>query len=118
MQVRRTRHQMYKGIDPDYYGFRDDEDGVLEKVEAEAEKLMRAEVGGWGLGQVAGAGAGAAGCALEACAQWRWLERWGGGWGPPRCTWCCVPVACTPYCRISAAACVDAQRVSCMHACL
>jgi hypothetical protein len=36
---------MYKGIDPDYYGFRDEEDGVLEKVEAGAEKLMRAEVG-------------------------------------------------------------------------
>lgn len=72
VQVRRTRHQMYKGIDPDYYGFRDDEDGVLEKVEAEAEKLMRAEVRGLGL--VLGAGAGASGCVPEACAQWRWLD--------------------------------------------
>lgn len=42
-QVRRTRHQMYKGIDPDYYGFRDEEDGVLLKVEAAAEKLLRAQ---------------------------------------------------------------------------
>ena len=44
--VRRTRHQMYKSIDPDYYGFRDEEDGVLERVEAEAEHLIRAEVRG------------------------------------------------------------------------
>ncbi len=29
---------MYKGIDADYYGFRDDEDGLLEALEAEAEK--------------------------------------------------------------------------------
>ncbi|KXZ56754.1 hypothetical protein GPECTOR_1g68 [Gonium pectorale] len=39
--ARRSRHQMYRSIDPDYYGFRDEEDGVLERVEAEAEKLMR-----------------------------------------------------------------------------
>lgn len=32
-QVRRTRHQMNKAIDADYYGFRDEEDGVLDKVE-------------------------------------------------------------------------------------
>ena len=44
-QIRRTRHQMYRHIDADYYGFRDDEDGVLEKVEAPAEKRMRAQVG-------------------------------------------------------------------------
>ncbi|DBA94789.1 hypothetical protein WJX77_004489 [Trebouxia sp. C0004] len=42
-QIRRTRHQMYRHIDADYYGFRDDEDGVLEKVEAPAEKRMRAQ---------------------------------------------------------------------------
>lgn len=42
-QVRRTRHQLYKSIDADYYGFRDEEDGVLEKVEAVAEKVMRAQ---------------------------------------------------------------------------
>lgn len=41
-QIRRTRHQMYRHIDADYYGFRDDEDGILEKLEAPAEKRMRA----------------------------------------------------------------------------
>ena len=29
---------MYKGIDPDYYGYRDEDDGVLVRKEAEAEK--------------------------------------------------------------------------------
>lgn len=29
---------MYKGVDADYYGYRDDEDGLLLTVEAEAEK--------------------------------------------------------------------------------
>ena len=28
---------MYKNIDPDYYGYRDEDDGVLVKVEAEAQ---------------------------------------------------------------------------------
>ncbi|CAL8463792.1 g3326 [Coccomyxa elongata] len=40
-QLRRTRHQMYQHINADYYGFRDEEDGVLEKVEAEAERNVR-----------------------------------------------------------------------------
>eukprot|EP00744_Colponema_vietnamica_P009516 GILI01013524.1.p1 GENE.GILI01013524.1~~GILI01013524.1.p1 ORF type:complete len:254 (+),score=66.30 GILI01013524.1:105-866(+) len=35
---RRTRGQMYKSIDPDYYGFRDEDDGLLSLVEADAEK--------------------------------------------------------------------------------
>lgn len=35
---------MHKAIDPDYYGFRDEDDGVMVAVEAEAEKLMRAQV--------------------------------------------------------------------------
>lgn len=43
-QIRRTRHQLYAHIDADYYGFRDEEDGVLEKVEAVAEKTLRAQV--------------------------------------------------------------------------
>jgi pre-mRNA-splicing factor ISY1 len=43
-QVRRTRHQMYQLINADYYGFRDEEDGVLEKVEAEAERRVRQKV--------------------------------------------------------------------------
>jgi len=33
-----------QAIDPDYYGFRDEEDGVLEKVEGEAEQQMRMQV--------------------------------------------------------------------------
>lgn len=44
LQLRRTRHQMYQHINADYYGFRDDEDGVLEKVEAEAERNIRRRV--------------------------------------------------------------------------
>ena len=43
-QLRRTRHQMYQHINADYYGFRDEEDGVLEKVEAEAERKVRQKV--------------------------------------------------------------------------
>ncbi len=42
--VRRSRHEMYKLIDGDYYGFRDDEDGVLEPLEAAAERALRAQV--------------------------------------------------------------------------
>ncbi|KAK9811299.1 hypothetical protein WJX72_001410 [[Myrmecia] bisecta] len=41
--VRRTRHQLYQHIDADYYGFRDEEDGVLERVEADAQKVMRSK---------------------------------------------------------------------------
>ncbi len=44
VQVRKTRFAMHKAIDPDYYGFRDDDDGVLEPLEAEAEKVLRAQV--------------------------------------------------------------------------
>lgn len=36
-----------QAIDPDYYGFRDEEDGVLEKVEGEAERLMRMQASCW-----------------------------------------------------------------------
>ena len=35
---KRTRGDMYKGIDPDYYGFRDEDDGVLVAAEAAAEE--------------------------------------------------------------------------------
>lgn len=41
--VRRTRHQLYQHINADYYGFRDDEDGLLEKVEAAAEQQLRTQ---------------------------------------------------------------------------
>jgi len=40
---KRTRHDMYKGVDADYYGYRDDEDGTLEIVEKEAEKKAIAQ---------------------------------------------------------------------------
>jgi len=37
---RRTRHDMYKSVDPDYYGYRDEEDGALLLAEMEAETSM------------------------------------------------------------------------------
>jgi len=43
-QAFRTRQQMFKSITPDYYGFRDEEDGVLLAVEAEAEAALQAKV--------------------------------------------------------------------------
>jgi pre-mRNA-splicing factor ISY1 len=48
--VRRTRFQMHKAITPDYYGFRDEEDGLLLRVEPDAERVIKAQVGrrGWG----------------------------------------------------------------------
>jgi hypothetical protein len=52
--ARRSRHQMYRSIDPDYYGFRDEEDGVMVRVEADAEKIVRMQVGGWVGGWVDG----------------------------------------------------------------
>ena len=42
--MRRTRHQLLQLIDADYYGFRDEEDGVLVQVEQKAEAALRAEV--------------------------------------------------------------------------
>ncbi|WIA21849.1 hypothetical protein OEZ85_004225 [Tetradesmus obliquus] len=39
----RSRFQMHKSITPDYYGFRDEEDGVLLAVEAEAEATTQAQ---------------------------------------------------------------------------
>ncbi|KAI5672641.1 hypothetical protein M9H77_13005 [Catharanthus roseus] len=43
LRKRRTRYDIYKRIDASYYGYRDDEDGILEKLEQDAEKLMRQE---------------------------------------------------------------------------
>ncbi|KAM3683874.1 hypothetical protein ACJW31_12G182100 [Castanea mollissima] len=43
LRKRRTRYDIYKRIDASYYGYRDDEDGVLERVEGPAEEKMRAE---------------------------------------------------------------------------
>lgn len=42
LRKRRTRYDIYKRIDASYYGYRDDEDGVLERVEGPAESKMRA----------------------------------------------------------------------------
>eukprot|EP00882_Tetradesmus_deserticola_P003365 GHRQ01003561.1.p2 GENE.GHRQ01003561.1~~GHRQ01003561.1.p2 ORF type:complete len:276 (+),score=127.02 GHRQ01003561.1:563-1390(+) len=39
----RSRFQLHKSITPDYYGFRDEEDGVLLAVEAEAEATIQAQ---------------------------------------------------------------------------
>ncbi|KAK3032203.1 hypothetical protein RJ639_035915 [Escallonia herrerae] len=44
LRKRRTRYDIYRRIDASYYGYRDDEDGVLGKVEGPAEERMRAEV--------------------------------------------------------------------------
>ena len=41
--VRRSRAQMLKCIDLDYYGMLDEEDGTLVKLEAEAEEKLRAK---------------------------------------------------------------------------
>ncbi|KAK1273822.1 hypothetical protein QJS04_geneDACA009583 [Acorus gramineus] len=41
LRKRRSRYEIYKRIDASYYGYRDDEDGVLEKVEGPAEEAMR-----------------------------------------------------------------------------
>ncbi|GER29617.1 pre-mRNA-splicing factor ISY1-like protein [Striga asiatica] len=42
LRKRRTRYDIYKRIDASYYGYRDDEDGILEKLEDPAENKMRA----------------------------------------------------------------------------
>ncbi|CAL9087888.1 unnamed protein product [Musa acuminata var. zebrina] len=41
VKKRRTRYEIYKRIDASYYGYRDDEDGILEKLEAPAQDEMR-----------------------------------------------------------------------------
>ncbi|KAK1403812.1 pre-mRNA-splicing factor ISY1-like [Heracleum sosnowskyi] len=43
LRKRRTRYDIYKRIDASYYGYRDDEDGILVRLEGSAEKRMRAE---------------------------------------------------------------------------
>lgn len=44
LRKRRTRYDIYKRIDASYYGYMDDEDGILEKLEGPAEEKMTAEV--------------------------------------------------------------------------
>mmetsp|Transcript_12943 Transcript_12943/g.39122 ORF Transcript_12943/g.39122 Transcript_12943/m.39122 type:complete len:238 (+) Transcript_12943:172-885(+) len=41
---KRTRHELYQGIDADYYGFRDEDDGVLLPLESAAEEKLLAEL--------------------------------------------------------------------------
>ena len=40
-RAKRTRFEMMKGIDADYYGYRDDDDGILARAEAAAEPAHR-----------------------------------------------------------------------------
>lgn len=42
-RARTTRAELHRRIDGDYYGFRDEDDGSLVKIEAAAEAVMRAE---------------------------------------------------------------------------
>ena len=37
---KRTRHQINQNIDPDYYGFRDEDDGILVEEERKAEEAL------------------------------------------------------------------------------
>lgn len=47
-RAKRTRFEMMKGIDADYYGYRDDDDGVLAELEAAAEPgLLAAATDRW-----------------------------------------------------------------------
>ncbi|KAF4792516.1 Pre-mRNA-splicing factor ISY1 like protein [Turdus rufiventris] len=46
--LRNTRAELMKDIDADYYGYRDEDDGILEALEQEYEKKVLAEaVGKW-----------------------------------------------------------------------
>eukprot|EP01127_Copromyxa_protea_P014984 TRINITY_DN4250_c0_g1_i1.p1 TRINITY_DN4250_c0_g1~~TRINITY_DN4250_c0_g1_i1.p1 ORF type:complete len:251 (-),score=67.25 TRINITY_DN4250_c0_g1_i1:166-918(-) len=59
---KRTRYDMYQRIDADYYGYRDDDDGLLETLEAEAEVAAQQEaIEEWNQIQIAKYGS------LEAC---------------------------------------------------
>jgi len=52
-EARRTRYDMYQGIDADYYGYRDDEDGLLERLEAQVEQKLRQDsILEWDLAQI------------------------------------------------------------------
>ena len=41
---RKTRAELMKDIDADYYGYRDDDDGILEPLEAKSEEEARREL--------------------------------------------------------------------------
>lgn len=38
---RKTRGELAKGVDADYYGYRDEEDGIIVPLEQEEEKKGR-----------------------------------------------------------------------------
>ena len=42
--ARRSRYDMHKAINADYYGFRDEDDGVLLKLEARSEVKLQQQV--------------------------------------------------------------------------
>eukprot|EP00003_Mantamonas_plastica_P009392 TRINITY_DN1875_c0_g1_i1.p1 TRINITY_DN1875_c0_g1~~TRINITY_DN1875_c0_g1_i1.p1 ORF type:complete len:267 (-),score=87.82 TRINITY_DN1875_c0_g1_i1:19-819(-) len=45
---KKSRHQLYKGINHDYYGMRDDDDGLLVELESEVEsKMLEEEQKAW-----------------------------------------------------------------------
>ncbi|CAI8584365.1 unnamed protein product [Vicia faba] len=46
LRKRRTRYDIYKRINAAYYGYRDDEDGILKSLEKPAEKAMRDDAKG------------------------------------------------------------------------
>lgn len=43
-KARRTRKEMFSSINADYFGYRDEDDGVLLEVERESEVAVREEV--------------------------------------------------------------------------
>lgn len=43
-QARKTRSELMKDIDAEYYGYLDDEDGVLMELEARMEKIEREKI--------------------------------------------------------------------------
>lgn len=63
---KRTRFEMMKGIDADYYGYRDDDDGILEPLEKEAEaKRLKERMAEWEVEQASRREVDAEGIAAE-----------------------------------------------------
>lgn len=60
-RAKRTRAEIMRGLDADYYGYRDDDDGLLERLEGEVEeKARRAAAESWEGGTESAPGADAA----------------------------------------------------------
>ena len=45
-QARKTRAELMKDIDADYYGYRDEDDGLIVPAEQEAERIGKEKQGG------------------------------------------------------------------------